>query len=173
MKEVVHNKHNLKEEEINKRVYRARALIINSNNEIILGFCKNTYQFPGGYSEDGETLSECLKREVLEETGIAIEDKEYMPFYVIKHYNPNHPEEGINRYTELNYFVVFTNQKYNIDKMNLDEGEKENNFELRYVKLEEFEKTLNATLKDNRKNEIVYPEMIDVMKAYSELKNCE
>ena len=170
MKEVIYNKHNLKEEDINKRVYRARAVIINSDNEILLGFCKNTYQFPGGYAEENETISDCLKREVLEETGIVIEDKQYNPFYIIKHYNPNHPEEGINSYTELNYFVVSTEQKYDVKNMNLDEFEKENNFELRYVNLKDFEKTLNDSMKDNRKNEIVYPEMLDVLKAYNKLE---
>ncbi len=171
MKEVIFNKHNLKETDINKRVYRSRALMINSDNEILLGFCMNTYQFPGGYAVEGESLSDCLRREVLEETGIEIENKDYEPFYVIKHYNPNHPEEGINRYTELNYFFVNTEEKYNINNMNLDEGEKEDNFELRYIKLEDFEKTLKDTLKDNPKNEIVYPEMLGVMKEYNELKS--
>ncbi len=170
MKEVIYNKHNLKEVDINKRVYRARALIINSDEEILLGFCKNTYQFPGGYADENETLSDCLKREVLEETGIVIENKQYNPFYIIKHYNPNHPEEGINRYTELNYFVILTDQKYNIENMNLDEGEKKNNFELRYVKLKDFEKTLNDSIKDNRKNEIVYPEMLSVLKTFLKLE---
>ena len=54
--------------------------------------------------------------------------------------------------------------------MNLDEFEKENNFELRYVNLKDFEKTLNDSMKDNRKNEIVYPEMLDVLKAYNKLE---
>ena len=166
MKEVIYNKENLKEEDINNRVYRARALLINPDNEILLGFCENTYQFPGGHVDDEETLAECLKREVLEETGITIEDKDYTPFYVIKYYNRNHPEEGINRYTELNYFIVKTDQKYDLNKMNLDEWETEKNFELRYVKLTDFEKVLNETLKDNKKNEIVYPELLEIFKEY-------
>mgnify|MGYP002566030409 FL=1 len=69
MKKLVINKNNLELKDINEFVYRPRAIIINSNNEILLGFCNNTYQFPGGFLEDNETLIEGLKREILEETG--------------------------------------------------------------------------------------------------------
>lgn len=70
MKKLVINKNNLELKDINEFVYRPRAIIINSNNEILLGFCNNTYQFSGGFLEDNETLIEGLKREILEETGI-------------------------------------------------------------------------------------------------------
>ena len=76
MKKLVINKNNLELKDINEFVYRPRAIIINSNNEILLGFCNNTYQFPGGFLEDNETLIEGLKREILEETGILLNDKE-------------------------------------------------------------------------------------------------
>ena len=52
MKIVVHNDDNLKENDINERIYRARGVIINSRDEILLGYCTGTYQFPGGYLED-------------------------------------------------------------------------------------------------------------------------
>lgn len=64
MKKLVINKNNLELKDINEFVYRPRAIIINSK-----GFCNNTYQFPGGFLEDNETLIEGLKREILEETG--------------------------------------------------------------------------------------------------------
>ena len=73
MKKLVINKNNLELKDINEFVYRPRAIIINSNNEILLGVCNNTYQFPGGFLEDNETLIEGLKREILEETGILLE----------------------------------------------------------------------------------------------------
>ena len=45
--------------------------IINSNNEILLGYSYHDYQFPGGHVEDGESLIEAMNRELLEETGIT------------------------------------------------------------------------------------------------------
>ena len=169
MKIVVHNDDNLKKDNINDWVYRSRAVIINSNDEILLGYCKGTYQFPGGYLEKGETINECLQREVLEETGIDICPYSGKPFYIIKYYSKDWPEEGTNRYTEFNYFLVLTDEKPNYSKMNLDEFEKEHNYELRYIKIDDLEKVLNDSLDENKKNKKVYPEILDVIKVY--LKN--
>lgn len=50
-----------------------RAVII-EDGKILLNKFRNGlyYNFPGGGVEDGETLAECTKREVLEETGITV-----------------------------------------------------------------------------------------------------
>lgn len=168
MKTIVHNQNNLAEANINERIYRARGVIINSQNEILLGYCKGTYQFPGGYLEKGETINECLKREIQEETGIVINTRDLKPFYIVKYYNKNWPVEGTNRYTELNYFLILTDEKPNINNTNLDATEQEFNYELRYVKLSELNDALNISLMENEKNKIVYPEMLDVIKTYYE-----
>jgi len=36
------------------------------------------YNFPGGGVEEGETLAECTKREVLEESGITVHVEEML-----------------------------------------------------------------------------------------------
>ncbi len=48
MKEVLYNYNNLTLEDIDETVTRTKGLIINSNNEITLGYSNKTYQFPGG-----------------------------------------------------------------------------------------------------------------------------
>lgn len=169
MKEIIHNNDNLKELDITERKYRARGVIVNSNNEILLGYCDSVYQFPGGHLEDNETIMDCLLREITEETGIELEKDIPKLFYRIKYYNRNWPEEGINRYTEFDYFLIKTDEKYNTNNMHLDERESELGYELRYVKFEDFEKVLNDTINDNHMNEIVYPEMINVFNEF--LKN--
>ena len=80
MKEILYNYDNLKLEDIDEVVTRTKGLIINSNNEITLGYSHKTYQFPGGHLEDGESLEECLLREIEEETGIEIKDAKLKPF---------------------------------------------------------------------------------------------
>lgn len=168
MKIVVHNDDNLIETDINERIYRSRGVIINSQNEVLLGYCKGTYQFPGGYLEDGESIEECLKREVREETGIVVDTCDLEPFYVIKYYSKDWPAEGINRYTEFNYFLLSTDAKPDMNNTSFDVVEQKYNYELRYVKLSELETILNDSLCENKKNKKVYPEILDVIKTYYE-----
>ena len=161
MKKLVINKNNLELKDINEFVYRPRAIIINSNNEILLGFCNNTYQFPGGFLEDNETLIEGLKREILEETGILLNDKEIIKqICTIEYLNKNYPRKDNNRLTKFSYYYVVTDKKVNLNNTNYDEWEKKNNFKLKYVFISDFEKVLNETINDNPMNKMIYKDMM-------------
>ena len=163
MKKLVINKNNLELKDINEFVYRPRAIIINSNNEILLGFCNNTYQFPGGFLEYNETLIEGLKREILEETGILLNDKEIIKqICTIEYLNKNYPRKDNNRLTKFSYYYVVTDKKVNLNNTNYDEWEKKNNFKLKYVFISDFEKVLNETINDNQMNKMIYKDMMMV-----------
>ena len=54
MMEIIKNKHKLQENDITEVVKRVKILLINSNNEILLGYSHNDYQFPGGHVEANE-----------------------------------------------------------------------------------------------------------------------
>ncbi len=74
-----------------------RAVIIQDNKVLISYLQRNDFSmFPGGGLEDGETLEECVSREVLEETGYIIkpikcyleideyyEDYKYLSYYFL------------------------------------------------------------------------------------------
>lgn len=163
MKKLVINKNNLELKDIKEFVYRPRAIIINSNNEILLGFCNHTYQFPGGFLEDNETLIEGLKREILEETGILLNDKEIIKqICTIEYLNKNYPRKDNNRLTKFSYYYVVTDKKVNLNNTNFDEWEKKNNFKLKYVFISDFEKVLNETINDNPMNKMIYKDMMMV-----------
>ena len=53
------------------------------------------WEFPGGKREPGETLEECLRRELLEELGIRIDVP--IPFQIIRH-------EYVEKTVELHFF---------------------------------------------------------------------
>jgi 8-oxo-dGTP diphosphatase len=62
-------------------VYReGRYLIARRNPGVHLG---GFWEFPGGKCEVGETLEECLRRELFEELGIRIDVP--IPFQIIRH----------------------------------------------------------------------------------------
>ena len=53
MKEILYNYDNLKQEDMDEVIVRTKGLIINSKDEITLGYSHKTYQFPGGHLEEG------------------------------------------------------------------------------------------------------------------------
>lgn len=93
MKEVFFNDENIQDFEIDEKVTRVKALIINDKKEIILSCCENIYQFPGGHLEMGETLEDALKREIKEELGIELKSLK-SPFLHISHRKRNYRNSG-------------------------------------------------------------------------------
>ena len=79
MKEIIYNTDNLKESEMTKTVTRAKVILVNSKDEILLANGSNTYFLIGGHVEDNESLEDCLIREVKEETGINLPREERIP----------------------------------------------------------------------------------------------
>ncbi len=168
MKVIVRNSQNKNINEYKNIVYRTRGLIINSNNEILLGKMDQTYQFPGGHANENESIEDCLIREIREETGINIEGKVLKPFYIIKNYEENLAN---NSYSEFNYFIINTDEKYDINNTNYDDYEIDLNYRLEYVNLDNLVEKLMNEANMNSINQLVYPDMIDVLNEY--LKNRE
>ncbi|MGI2326824.1 NUDIX domain-containing protein [Planococcus sp. YIM B11945] len=58
-----------------RHIVAVSAYVLNAHGEALLvktHFRQDTWEAPGGQVEEGEALDEAVKREVLEETGIAI-----------------------------------------------------------------------------------------------------
>lgn len=167
MREIVYNTSNLKEEEIDSSVIRTKALIINSKNEILLGYSYQTYQFPGGHLKDGENIFECLQREIEEETGIFISGN-LDPFLKRVEYHMNYLNHDINKKVIIYYYLIYTDEVPQEDAIHLDNQEKEGNFKLFYIPLEKVDKLLIDSIPDNPINSIIVSEMQDVLQYYRE-----
>lgn len=155
MKEIIYNDDNLLESDITEVVVRTKALIINDNN-IYLGYADNIYQFPGGHLEANETINECLRREVMEETGIEINDNEISePFLKIIYMNKDWPEVGNNRKSEIYYYVVKTNKKPDINKASYTESEKKYDFKIETISLDKAIATIEENISKNEKNIVI------------------
>lgn len=172
--EKVYNYDNLNFEEIDEKTTRARAIIINSNKEVLMCYSNGLqhYEFPGGHLNNDETLEDGLKREILEETGITIDVKKIKKFYSIKYYCKNYHNSGKNRLVEIFYYIVYCDSKYDNSKRQLDSNEIIQNYECQYIKINDLKDILIENKKTTKENNSALDDMIliwdEFLKTYGD-----
>ena len=132
------NPYNLKVNDIDKKVTRVKILILNNNNEILLCNVDGKYTYIGGHVEKDESLSYALNRDIVEETIFELGMNNFNPFLKIENYDKNHFNSGNKCLSEIYYYFIFINEKADIKKQNLDISEKNRNFFLEYMNIEQF-----------------------------------
>ena len=167
MKEFVINDDNLRDEDIEMKVIRVKALILNSKGNILLAYNNNTYQFPGGHVDDGEAIDECMKREIKEEVGIDVEVDE--PFLSIETYDNNYFNTGKKVLNTIYYYKVFTDLEPDFSNTKYDELERKTDFELFYVDFSNLEKFIISKIDSNEIDPKIAREMIHVVKEYNQI----
>ena len=165
----VYNYDSIDEKDIQRRVIRVKALIINSKKELLVGYSHDTYQFIGGHIEENEDMIEGLKREIEEESGIVIEHEEIHPFFIRKKYLKNYPEDNVNSCYEYYYYTINTDRLPNLEKVNYTEAEKIGHFELRYIPLEEIESEFEKNKMVSERTKIVEEENLEAIEIYKNL----
>lgn len=171
MKDIITNKYNLTDKDITEVVQRVKVLLINSSNEILLGYSHHDYQFPGGHVEEKEELIQTVKREVLEETGINLNITDHKPFARALGYYKDWPELGKNRKIEIYYYEVKTDIKPNLNNTSYTANEKDGEFELRYIPLDQVEKELKKNAEEYGDKKGITREMLEVLTIYKEKNN--
>lgn len=166
MKEIVTNKYNLTEEDMTEVVKRVKILLVNSNDEILLGYSHHNYQFPGGHVEENEELIDTVNREILEETGMDLKLTNIEPFARNLGYYKDWPEEGKNRKIEIYYYEVKTDEKPNLDNTSYTESEKDGGFELRYIPLSNVEEELKKNAEEYGDKKGIAREMLELFSLY-------
>ncbi|MBQ7140291.1 MAG: NUDIX hydrolase [Bacilli bacterium] len=166
MERILYNEDNLTKDDITEEVGRIKVLLFNDNNEILVAYCNNIYQYIGGHLEDNEDLITCLNREVEEETGIKLNISELDPFLITEMYSKDWPKKNANRNSIIRYYAIKTNQKIDYNKINLTEYEKSGDFRIRKINLDEFEKVISDNYNIYESAKGIGTEMINAMKVY-------
>ena len=166
MKQLITNNYNLTDSDMTEVVKRVKVLLVNSNNDVLLGYSYNNYQFPGGHVEENETLVQAVNREILEETGIELNITNIEPFACAIGYYKDWPAEGKNRKIEIYYYEVKTDEKPNLKNTEYNENEKNGNFELRYIPLSDVEDVLKTNAVEYGDENGIAREMIDLFAVY-------
>lgn len=153
MKEIIINEDKMTEEEVTGVVKRAKLVVENSKGELLLVKCHDNCYLIGGHVDGEEEDNDTLIREIKEEAGIDYDPKVEEPFYSIKYYCRDYPEEGKNTKYISNYYSVKYDLEPNIDNVSLTDDEAEGGFELVYIPkdkiLDEMSKILETCTRKN------------------------
>ena len=168
MKEIIINDHNLTDEDVEQKVVRVKGLIMNSRGKILLAHNNNTYQFPGGHTEENESMNDCILREIKEETGITVEITED-PFLCIRTYDNNYFGTGKKVLNSIYYYRFFTDEVPNFDDTHYDDLELATDFDLFYLNFSELKEFLQKEDASDRMDGNIAREMIHVVDEYNEM----
>ena len=150
----------------------ARAIIVKNNTiALVYSVKERYYKFPGGGIEDGEDISAALAREVKEEAGLIVKPESITEFgSVIRRQKSNYLENTI--FEQENYYY-WCECEENIVDQNLDDYEKEAEFTLKYVNIDEAIKVNSEYRTDDYFNEIMIRRENRVLKMIKKVKALE
>lgn len=152
--QVIHNEDNLTLNDANRVTRRAKLIVENNSDEILICHMGVKYFLIGGHIDNDESDEQCLTREVAEESGITLNFSNILPIASSNYINKDYPKNGDITYTNTNYYAIKYDLVPNIEMQNLTEEEKKENFKLMYIPKNEVinflenTKEINATLSD-------------------------
>ena len=145
MKTILVNENNMTDNDVKEVETRVKAILINKDNEILMGHSYDTYQFIGGHVENNEDLVKSLDREIIEEAGIDLHLKDIEPIALYIKYKKDESKKLL-----IYYYVIHTDIKPNRDNTNYTEDEIIGDFDLRYVKVDELRQTITNSYEYNK-----------------------
>lgn len=152
--QVIHNEDNLTLNDANKVTRRAKLIVENNNDEILICHMGVKYFLIGGHIDNDESDEQCLTREVAEESGVTLNFSNILPIASSNYINKDYPKNGDITYTNTNYYAIKYDLVPNIEMQNLTEEEIKENFKLMYISKNEVinflenNREINATLSD-------------------------
>lgn len=170
--EITINEEKLQNKEINEFSIKARAILINENNQILIANYGNVILLPGGKVDKGESIFDAITRELNEELGQDYNSDELEFFTTINYYQKNYPKrDGTfqNRLVLTHYFIGKLKEiKINLQK--LTQKEQKDNFKLELISLEELEDKILNNKNNNPRNIYFQKELLIVLDNYKNIK---
>lgn len=157
-----------------KTINKVRAILLRQGRIAVIQSKKSgAFMLPGGKVELEESQEETLEREVLEELGIKIDNKEIVgPFCKIEFLGESIDESGksINKKIITSYYIANTTQDFDYTKMNLTEREKARGSRPYWVNPSKLEYVLTYQ-RDNYKSSYASRYAKEFLDVYNKFKN--
>ena len=163
------NDENLQLDEINEFNSKVRAILIDSENKVLVANYGGVFLFPGGSIDDGENIDESIIRELQEETGTDYETGDFTFLTQLDFFQKNYVKRDgmkVNRLIRTYYFIAsYKPVKLRLQK--LTEKEKKDDFKLAVVPLCELKKLVLKNKNSNPRNFYFQREMIEVIDLFT------
>lgn len=170
MRKIVLNESNLRDEEIEFKRYKARALIIDDDNIVTLCNYGDVYMLPGGKIDNGESVEEALLRELEEELGLDFDKNELKELVTVVNMAPNYPigdsSRFANRACYTDYYVIRSNRKIDKNRVKLTDREKKHNFRIEYIPLDRILEVIDNNEHRSFRNKYFVRELLAVLNIY-------
>lgn len=167
-----YNDDDLKDNEIDQVVTRVKAFIVSSKNNMLIGKDEEGYQLLGGYVGDNEDYVTSLATAIYNETGIVLDKNDKIePFFEVRYYNKDYKGSGVNRLSDVIYFVVNTDKLPNYKKLKLTEKELAEKLPIEVVRRSIFHKVLKDYIEAEQSplNKIKTKEILIAFEKYKEM----
>ena len=155
----------------NSRKRKARAIVLDENNNIYVCYMNGCYMLPGGGVEIDEHHYDTILRELYEELGIKDADVRY--FMTVKYFHENYPKyNSKNTQTRLQilyYYICKVDSKL-IGQSHLTDYETNHNMEIRKYRIEDLIEEMEK-YNDNPYKKFADKETLFILDLY--LKNLE
>ena len=126
--QVIHNEDNLTLNDANRVTRRAKLIVENKSDEILICHMGVKHFLIGGHIDNDESDEQCLTREVAEESGVTLNFSNILPIASSNYINKDYPKNGDITYTNTNYYAIKYDLVPNIEMQNLTKEEKKENF---------------------------------------------
>lgn len=171
---LVYNKSGLNDNEIDQVALRAKAFVMSSKYNMLIGRTEAGYQLIETSVNATEDISTAITNALYNETGIVLDNRDSVePFFETRYYTKNYIGSGTNRLSDTVYFLIKTDKLPNLKKMKLTPNELSKKLPLDIIKrselidvLEDFIEHEDDTLAQVKAKEILlaFDKMRDVYK---------
>lgn len=163
------NNDGLKNNEIDEFGQKARAILTDDNNNILVANYGGVYLLPGGKIDDNETPIQALIRELEEETGTNYNEHDFAFLTTIQSFQKNYPKRDgslHNRLVETHYFQGRLKRTIP-DNQQLTDKEQKDNFKLRLMSLDELTNVVANSNSNNPRSKYFIQELLLITNYYN------
>ena len=166
--ELIINEDNMSLNDIEEFNFKARAILVDENNKILIANYGKIILLPGGKVDENEIVYDAITRELREELGQNYTKEELDYMITLNYYQKNYPKRDgtLKSRAVQTYYFVGRYKGVSTIKQNLTEKEQKDNFKLELISLDKLENMILTNKNDNPRNAYFQKELLTVLNFY-------